>query len=289
MTALANVYFDESGTHEGSRVMSMAGYWFDAEQARKFSRDWARQLKRFDLSAAHQTDCASGFGEYRKMSKPQRVEVQKALILHIKRRSKFAISVGLVCEMYDDIFSGFRGAPSAYSFMLLLCVNKIAEEIEWRKYAGRVAYYFEAGHADSKEANKFMTFLADQVRLGQTTFRYERHEFVGKGGALPLQAADMLAWHTRHYFERRIEGHETPRKDFTALARKHDLVTIVEEPHLLALRQLYVNANEIFGDKLLDPNEKAPGLDVAEGIVRSFGLSPDFSQQVRHWLAKQGR
>lgn len=284
----SNVYFDESGTHSGSRVMSMAGYWFTADQARKFSRDWGKELARFGINAAHQTDCALGFGEFRNMSKSERVEVQKALILHIKRRSSFSIAIALGRSMYENIFDGVVGAPSAYTFLLLLCVNKIAEEIEYRQYSGKVAYFFEAGHADANEANKFMNFIAEQTRLGAAKqFRYGGHAFIDKSEGLPLQAADMMAWHVRHYFERAIDGHETPRKDYVALARKQDLITVVEAPHLLALKQLYANAHDIFGDQLADPHTMAPGLDIAEGIVRAFGLSRDFARQVRDWLAER--
>lgn len=288
VVAFANVYFDESGTHKGSRIMGMAGYWFDADQARKFSRDWSKELKRFGLSAAHQTDCALGFGEYRQMSRSERVEIQNSLILHIKRRSKFSIATCVDRAMYEEIFAELPFAPSAYTFLLLMCVNKIAEEIRWRNYKGRVAYFFEAGHADAGEANKFMNFMASNARRDVDAFRYAGHGFVDKQGALPLQAADMLAWQTRHYFERKIDGHNEPRKDFAALARNADLIAVAERNHLLALRQLYANAKDIFGEQLLDPNAKMPGLDVAEGIVRSFGLSPDFALQVRRWLEKQG-
>jgi hypothetical protein len=288
VVAFANVYFDESGTHADSRVIAMAGYWFDADQARKFSRDWQKELKRFGISAAHQTDCALGYGQFRNMSKEQRVDVQKALILHIKRRSKFSVAVALGRSLYEKVFSDVPGAPSAYTFLLLLCVNKIAEEMEFRKWDGKVAYFFEAGHADANEANKFMNFMAEQTRLGAAKhFHYSGHAFVDKSGALPLQAADMLVWHVRHFFERKLDGHEKPRKDYVALTRRYDLITVIEPAHLLALRQLYANANTIFGEALTDPHAKIPGFEVAEGIARSFGLNLNQAREVRAWLEKQ--
>lgn len=286
MKRRARVYFDESGTHADSRVIGMAGYWFEAEQAERFSRDWAKQLLRFGLSAAHQTDCASGFGEYRGMSKSDRVEVQKALIENIRRRSKFSVAVCFSRATYEEIFADVIGAPSAYTFMLLLCVNKIAEEIEARKFDGKVEYIFEAGHADQSEANKFMNFLAQQTHAGVTEFRYAGHRFDEKMKALPLQAADMLAWQTRHYFERILDGHSEPRKDFVALTRPQDLHTIVRPDHMLALRQFYANAGEIFGDRLTDPNASIPGMDLAEGIARALGLSLDNAREVREWLSQ---
>lgn len=267
----------------------MAGYWFDADQARKFSRDWAKDLARFGISAAHQTDCALGFGEYRDIPKSVRVEIQKSLITHIKRRSKFSISVCLNRQIYREIFENVKGAPSDYTFSLLLCVNKIAEEIEYRGFQGKVAYFFEAEHAYANQANRFMDFMANQAALGQNRFRYSGHGFIEKKGALPLQAADMLAWQTRRHFQRMADGFDKPRKDFIALMRVQDLHTVVGPHHLSALRQLYANADEIFGESLTSPNIKVPGLDVAEGIMRSFGLNPDLARQVRDWLAKRDR
>lgn len=289
VVAFANVYFDESGTHANSRVMAMAGYWFEADQARKFAKEWSAELKRFGISAAHQTDCALGFGEYKGMSVARRVEIQKSLILHIKRRSRFSICLALGKDKYEEIFQGISWAPSAYSYLLMSCVSKIAEEIEFRKYKGKVAYFFEAGHAKANEANQYMNELARQAQLGQTIFAYAGHAFVGKGGALPLQAADMLAWQNRHYLERMLDGIEEPRKDFVALTRKQDLIAIVEERHLLAMKQVYLNAYEIFGENLVDPKKEIPGYDVAEGILRAHGLSRSTAREVRRWLEKQGR
>lgn len=109
MVALAHVYLDESGTHRGSRIMSMAGYWFDSRQAARFSRDWAKDLAAMGLTHAHMTDCALGFGEYANMSKADRVKVQTLLIQHIKRRSVFGFGVVIDQNRYDEIVrGGFR-------------------------------------------------------------------------------------------------------------------------------------------------------------------------------------
>lgn len=286
VVALSHVYFDESGTHKGSRVLAMAGYWFDADQARKFSRDWAKELARFGLPAAHQTDCALGFGVYKGMLKSRRVEVQKSLIEHIKRRSKFSFAVCVGKSVYDEIMQGVVGAPSAYTFLLLLCVNKIREDIEFNKYVGRVAYFFESGHADASEANKFMNHMA---QFNPNPYRYAAHAFADKQIALPLQAADMMVWQVRHYFERALDGHHQMRRDFAALSRPKDLHTIVEPDHLLALRELYRNAPAIIGGDVgnLDPN--LPGDAQADDIMRSFGLNPNLAREMRQLFARRVR
>lgn len=285
VVALSHVYFDESGTHRGSRIMAMAGYWFDADQARKFSRDWAKELRRFGLSAAHQTDCALGYGDYKGMAKSRRVEVQKCLIEHIKRRSKFSFAACVGKDIYDEIMDGIVGAPSAYTFLLLLCVNKVREDIEFSKYGGRIAYFFESGHANASEANKFMNHMAS---VDPEAYRYAAHAFADKKIALPLQAADMMVWQTRHFFERALDGHQTMRKDFSALCRPQDMNSIVEPKHLLALREIYRNAPAIMGDDPTDLNPNMPGYAMASSIMHSFGVSPTLARDVRQLLARRG-
>lgn len=285
VVAFSHVYFDESGTHKGSQILAMAGYWFDADQARKFSRDWAKELERFGLPAAHQTDCALGFGDYKKMIKSRRVEIQKCLIEHIKRRSKFGFAICVGRSIYDEIMQGIAGAPSAYTFLLLLCVNQIREEIEFTKYNGRVAYFFESGHADATEANKFMNHMA---QCNPEPHGYAAHAFADKRIALPLQAADMLVWQVRHLFERALIGHTKMRKDFAALLRSKDMHTIVEPKHLLALSEIYRNAPAILGNDVSNLEAGKPGNAMAEEIMRAYGLNPNLSRQVRQLFARRG-
>ncbi len=68
LVAISHLYFDESGTHDGSRAMSVAGYWFDQVQVRRFSRNWAKDFKALGLNHAHMTDCVHGLQQYKNLS-----------------------------------------------------------------------------------------------------------------------------------------------------------------------------------------------------------------------------
>ena len=68
VAALMHVYIDESGTHDGARVMGLAGYIFEANQAARFSRDWQKSLQKIGIPFAHMTDCANGNGVYARMA-----------------------------------------------------------------------------------------------------------------------------------------------------------------------------------------------------------------------------
>lgn len=240
MVAVANLYFDESGTHHGSKLMTVAGYWFDSQQAVRFARDWAKDLKRLGLSHAHMTDCALGFGEYRSLSMAERVKSEKLLIEHIRRRSRFGFSITVDPNSYSRIMADVPGAPSCYTLCLMSLVHQVSRFAVANGYDGRLVYFFESGHQSANEANKYLNGIAAHGPEWVNATRYGGHAFADKRVALPLQAADMFAWQTRHYWERRAQGHLQPRKDLVALVRPFDLSAEMNENSLLALRDTFI-------------------------------------------------
>lgn len=235
MVAVANLYFDESGTHDGSKLMTVAGYWFESEQAVKFSRDWAKDLKRLGLTYAHMTDCAHGCGEYKNLTLEQRILSEKLLIEHIKRRSRYGFSITVDPNKYKEIMN-FDGAPSCYTMCLISLFHHISVFARVNEYKGKLAYFFEAGHKSANEANGYMNGVSANGQAWVEHTQYAGHAFVGKLSAAPLQAADMLAWQTRHYYERLAAGHSKPRKDFVALVRKFDLTAELNETGIISMR-----------------------------------------------------
>ena len=56
--ALMEAYFDESGTHEGSPFVCVAGYLFEKGNAAALNADWRAMLKGNDLPFFRMSDCA---------------------------------------------------------------------------------------------------------------------------------------------------------------------------------------------------------------------------------------
>jgi hypothetical protein len=71
------------------------------------------------------------------------------------------------------------------------------------------------------------------------------HSFFGKTEAPPLQAADMLAWQTSHYFERKNKGHDEPRADFKALIRPWDYMNFYQRTDLEQIKPLLEAAKSV--------------------------------------------
>ncbi len=191
------------------------------------------------------TDCVHGAGEYRKLSKDQRILSEKLLIRNIRKRSVVGFSLAIDQRVFDQVMEGVPFAHSAYTLLVLLAVLKFRDFLDRSGVDCQATYYFEAGHAKAKEANLFMEGIP---RLGFSRyFFYLGHSFAEKQNQLPLQAADMLAWQHRHFYLRRNEGHAGIRKDFKALVRDHDLFSDIDLSHMLKLRALFEDAKAISG------------------------------------------
>lgn len=267
--AVANLYFDESGTHRGSRLMTIAGYWFEANQAKRFSRDWAKELNMLGLSHAHMTDCALGYGEYRDFSMDKRILSEKRLIENIKRRSRFGFSITIDPNEYDQIMQGVPGAPSCYTFCLVALFHGITQFADANGYNGKLVYLFEAGHESAGEAHTYLNGIPANGDSWVEATRYGGHAFLDKKIALPLQAADMLAWQTRHFYERKLDGHDKPRKDFVALLRPFDLNLELQPNALLAMRDFFL---ELIPTVQAQGN--AAGLGKMAELYQRHNLSP---------------
>jgi hypothetical protein len=244
---LHHVYLDESGTHEGSPVMAVAGYVFKSVQAHRFSREWGRALERFKLPYAHMTDCATGNGAYKDMSLEDRIQTEKTLIPLIRNRSAVGFSIAVRPGYYEEKMRGHIFPVSPYSFCLITCVHAISQWA-YQNGADKVSYFFEAGHRHQNEANTIMGHIH-----GSSAFGYVSHAFIDKKFALPLQAADMLAWQSAHFLKRRGEGHKPMRKDFKALVRPCDVLLDVPNDAVDRWMEITQKSQELARDSMMQP------------------------------------
>ncbi|MDR9781844.1 DUF3800 domain-containing protein [Rhizobium redzepovicii] len=253
MTNVHAVYIDESGTHSDSPTLALAAYVFKEKQAGRFSKEWQRDLQIFGLPFAHMTDCATGNGHYASLTLQQRIDSEKALIAHIRHRSLFGVSIGVDYAQYRDLFGKGRYEHDAYTFCIVMCLLAIDDWARRTGYSGKFHYYFESGHAAQSEANDVMKTVVGTEHGAS----YSGHSFLDKAEAIPLQAADMLAWQWAHYLRRRGEkGVLARRKDFDALMRPNDQLAEVTSEGLKRWRKLMDEQNE----EILLELSKMPGI-----------------------------
>ncbi len=208
LAVMLQAYFDESGTHEGSRVMCVSGYVFASSQAKKFTREWNKFLAANDIEYFRMSQCAGGHGPFKKFSTKQRESLVKQAVEIIVSR----ISAGFVCSISEEDYLSvvskgwLKKYGSAYTILLQWCLASVGYWLDKGSYSGPVAYFFESGHRNQGEANK---------KKVSEQYRYCSHTFAGKRLAVPLQAADFLAWEwCKFWRETYLDKARYPRLSF---------------------------------------------------------------------------
>ena len=235
-------YFDESGSHDGSAVLCVAGYLIDSDGVPAFNQEWSAVLLQKGLTHFHMKDCAHGNGEFRHLSKQDRVWVAQRLIEIIKSHVIRGIGAMMVASVYEKLMPYHHNLGGAYNYCIWHCLEGVGIWADEAGFDGSTSYFFEGGHKSQSEANRIMS-LAFGEGEARKKFRYSSHSFVDKKKVPGVQAADLLAWQMytdwRHGMEKRPR-----RKDFASLidGRKHR-VQVMDAKRVLYHRSLMEQMN----------------------------------------------
>ncbi|MGB9369513.1 MAG: DUF3800 domain-containing protein [Xanthobacteraceae bacterium] len=214
--ALIESYFDESGSHDGSPALGVAGFAFTKAGAAKLDQEWGSVLERYELPFFHMVDCAHGNPPFDRLTRDERIAVEKEMIALIRDNLLCGYGVSISEREYNEFFPDHVPYGSAYSLCCWTCLEVVQHWIEANGIEGDAAYFFEAGHASQSEANRIMTRILSHEQL-RRDYRYSSHAFADKKKLRPLQAADLLAWLQANQAQRFLRKEPTMRKDLAAL------------------------------------------------------------------------
>jgi hypothetical protein len=220
LVSFIEAYFDESGTQAGSPLLCVAGYVFEKEKCRQLDLEWNEVLHGFQLPYFHMVDCAHGNRSFQHLNRQERIECEIEMIKLIRKYMLFGSAVSVDERHYDSIDYN-KHAGSAYSWLCWLSLMAVRAWADQNNFDGKIAYFFEAGHASKGEANQLMGRIFDSPHLREQ-YRYASHAFVDKRQNRPIQTADMLAWLFATEYKRMRRGITTYRKDLQALIKGTD-------------------------------------------------------------------
>lgn len=246
--------FDESGTHAGSGTICLAGYVMERPSARRLEEDWNAVLNWKGLPRPlpyfHMADCAAdpGNGVFKGLTKPQRIQVVSRLIGCIKQHTLYGFAVTLSVPDFQTIIGeGNPFYPDPYVLAFHGVLSGISKFIRANPGVGRVAYFFEQGHAASRHADALMR-VASAPQF-ESDYHYAGHLFVPKLGNPIVQAADLLAW--QWLKDRRNQQEGRPRrKDLDSLLIHPHAHTHIDKGTLANLASLKEKAIEALGGLL---------------------------------------
>lgn len=158
-------YFDESGTHEGSRVVAVAGYVALASMWVEFSAQWQLALNDWGLDHFHMTDFAVKAPPYDKLTEAERRKLLTRLIGIINSNVLGSVGIVIPTRTFDEIFSerAKRICGGPYGLATVACWIDLAEILRLLEADPWVAYVFEAGaHGRGEIAKVFGANLKDR-------------------------------------------------------------------------------------------------------------------------------
>lgn len=263
LVAFLECYFDESGSHDGSPVLCVAGYLFDKDQCKALDLKWKEVLDRYQLPYFRMSACAHNkhphpvepFGH---LSPQECINVEKEMIQLINQHALLGAAVAVNEQDYNTWFEGNNPAGSAYSFCCWQVLAGIRSWIMRERFNGEVAYFFEAGHKSQPEANALMHRIFTNQTLRQG-YCYAGHAFVDKQKVRPVQSADILAWQQATQVKHWLSNNVRMRADFRALVAK-------------PRHELFIGNRETVGG-VIAYHRWIQGLPITNGFTGFYGAS----------------
>src|SRR5882672_3149158 len=229
---MLQAFIDDSASEQGDRNLFLAGYIQRAPVWTAFSDDWQLVLASHPkIAHLHMVEAESLRGEFRGWSASQRDLKIQALAEVIERHG----AVSIVCSISRNIFNSVLKpiAPYALSSPYFYCFyGIIITAARWalaRNGNVPIDFIFDEHGALGTEASGWYEVIRQlqkpeiQQFLGSTPVFRDDKKF------LPLQAADMLAWHLRRKNESRNATEDRPFSDRLQNVGDHIGVVITED------------------------------------------------------------
>jgi hypothetical protein len=198
--------YDESGSPE-QRAVVVAGFVASDEQWLEFDRNWNDTLRQYGISLFHAVDFFQSVGEFAKWRahnkipelRDTRQRFLRQLLAHIKLRVRFCCSHVVRMEDYRKVNQiYFLNAVPPYAISGRTAVKSVTDWASRNHISeAQIKHVFEDG-------------AKHKGSLQKSIIKYKGFEpiFKKKDEAVPLQAADLLAYETlagiRDIFERGI-------------------------------------------------------------------------------------
>ena len=190
-----DAYFDDSGTHAGSQVVTIGGYVSAPFCWLLFESEWQDALDDFGIDFFRMSQFANRAGVFQGWTEGQRRARLPRLIEIINRNAIMSVGVGIDRKLFDSVISEKAKAfvGGAYGLAFSCIAIEISKEISKVHPEAQVAYVLESGTAGAGEILKvFQENLKDPVYAKE--LRILSLRFEDKRRYLPLQAADILAY-----------------------------------------------------------------------------------------------
>lgn len=206
-----NAFVDDSGSGGDSPWYVLSGVVSTVEKWAEFSVEWEGVCKsepRIDYFKMSEASAQSG--QFAKFSKEERESKLEALATLIDRHVLFSKNVMVEQEPFDRILKPLLPKTLATPY-LFACGGMIVAVSSHEEYAGRsekIQCIFDAQQKiGNRAARLYEQIVGIKSKLGKPLPGFESSDLVilpnlfrDEKQFLPIQAADMVAWHVRRFW-----------------------------------------------------------------------------------------
>jgi hypothetical protein len=227
-------YLDESGKHDGSKILTVSGYLSYADQWIEFRREWTECLLSQGITSFHMTDFDSSYDQFQGWSLQKKVDLQLQLIGLIHKRLAYGICVAVNLADLEDVLPSPKRNDLLVAAYSLAFIGYTKNAHFWSTENGLnqpIAYFVESGSGLGRIIprvwNLFTTKQREELLLGQLTWVEKKNQLHQSN----CESADMLAYEGQKRFSGRI------RKSFGELVRPTDFGCCLEKSDLQHILQ----------------------------------------------------
>jgi uncharacterized protein DUF3800 len=213
MMSMFTAYFDESGTHDTSPLILIAGWVGKDTQWEKFSVKWKDILKEYDIDMFHMNKWSNKIGRYGQMKESDRQELIRKLLDCILATVEVGFFGSFHMQSYKELIEeGYKDSlGNPYSLCAMICIKSLMQWRESKNLREPIAYILEAGAKGSLEFHAAFNIARKHPQFGGG-FTHGPLALWDKKEILPLQAADIIAYECWKDVNNTVAGFPRPMR-----------------------------------------------------------------------------
>ncbi len=203
LVVILEAYLDESGTDQGSNVVSVGALLATQDEWEAFSRVWRMALAEWGIREFKMADFVNGAREFKGWSKLDKRKRFSRVVEMIKTHDATAFGVILPTKPYFSLAK--EGSPrtlkDAYQVAAFVCLTKVVSYLAQQPREVEIAYLLDGGAPGHGELDSVL----HRIQLDpheRAVYRMASYTFASSEKFCPIQAADVLAHELNEHWER---------------------------------------------------------------------------------------
>jgi hypothetical protein len=202
---MLTAYFDDSGTHADSDIVLWSGLFGNRYQWEHFERLWAAKLRepspaKEPLKRFHTAECYASDGEFLRWSRTATDYLVHELVDIIIKCGLHSDAAAISRKDWDELVAGdlrtALGDAEGYSLRMAY-----VRATKWARSMGSndLTFVFDRRQGREKEGKRIYRLFEEFAKIEPTAIKPLSFTFSDSYRTLPLQGADLVAWHQYQY------------------------------------------------------------------------------------------